>query len=364
MTIEVDGMLWKRRPGGVASAAEFKQARSLMMEIHQLEEWNPWVREDRAGEYEAAVAVFGQWTRAEPGFRQKTHEEFRAEHEQWLAGLDARSKAEAVRCNQERAVRAAAYDPERAKARLALLEQRAALAADLDERDGIASRQLYPAMPENARQQRLSELDRTIVGTVAAVQDLAGRVSDEEAVADERGWLPGERREFFLHVFAARRVENVRELRARVTRRRGELTATKGRAERAPIHDALRKDSGRLEFLEAIPPLTAADMCSECVTPASWHGFRWQLSEANPDCGPCPAWPQWGQRLREVREMLLASATKRPGSPSPPEPQPLAVISGGMPIEEMITRLTAIQADHPGATVRRGKRNQWEVWPP
>lgn len=25
-----------------------------------LEEWNPWVREDRAGEYEAAVAVFGQ----------------------------------------------------------------------------------------------------------------------------------------------------------------------------------------------------------------------------------------------------------------------------------------------------------------
>lgn len=171
--------------------------------------------------------MFGQWTRAEPGFRQKTHEEFQAEHEQWLSGLDARSKAEASRRNQERAARVAAYDPERAKARLALLEQRTALAADIDERIGIASRKLCPAMPENARQQRLSELDQTIADTAAAVQDLAGRVSDEEAVADENGWLPSERREFFLHVFAAQRVAEVRELRERVTRQQAELRPPK-----------------------------------------------------------------------------------------------------------------------------------------
>lgn len=186
--------------------------------------------------------------------------------------------------------------------------------------------------------------------------------SNAEAVADENGWLPAERREFVLQVFAAQRTKEVRELRERVTGHRAELKTAKGRAERAPISDALRKDSVRLEFLEAIPPLTAADMCSECVTPLSWHGYRWQVSEANPGCGPCPAWPHWGQRLRKVREMLLTSATSKPAAPSP-KPQPLAVIPGGLPIEDVITRLTAIHADHPGATIQRGRRNHWEVWP-
>jgi hypothetical protein len=364
MTIELDGMLWKPRPGGVASAAEFTRARSLIMEIHRLDQWNPWIREDRDREYEAAIAIFGQWTRAEPGFRQKTSEEVQAEHEQWLPGLDARIKAETTRRRQEQAVRAAAYDPERARARLALLEQQARLAAAGEERDGIASRQLYPAMPEDARKQRLADLDQTIADINTAAQDLAARAGDVEAVADENGWLPSERREFVLHVFAARRVQEIRELRERVTRQQAELKATGSQAERAPIGDALRKDSRRLEFLEAIPPLTATDMCSECVTPANWHGYRWQLSEANPDRGPCPAWPQWKQRLDEVREMLRASAARQSGPPPPPEPRPLAVIPGGLPIEEVITRLTAIQADNPGATVRRGRRNQWEIWPP
>src|ERR1700691_5158222 len=116
MTIEVDGMLWKPRPGGVASAAEFTRARSLIMEIHRLDQWNPWIREDRAGEYEAALAVFGQWARAEPGFRQKTSEEVQAEHEQWLAGLDASTQAETAPRRQEQAARAAAHDPQRASA--------------------------------------------------------------------------------------------------------------------------------------------------------------------------------------------------------------------------------------------------------
>jgi hypothetical protein len=39
MTIEVDGMLWKPRSGATASAAEFTEARSLIMEIHALEPW-------------------------------------------------------------------------------------------------------------------------------------------------------------------------------------------------------------------------------------------------------------------------------------------------------------------------------------
>ena len=163
------------------------------------------------------------------GLPAETSEEVQAEHEQWLAGLDARTKAETARRRQEQAARAAAYDPERARARLALLEQRARLAAAGEERDGIASRQLYPAMPEDARQQHLADLDQTIADITTAVQDLAARAGDMEAVGDENGWLPSERREFVLYVFAARRVEEIRELRERATRRQAELKATRAR---------------------------------------------------------------------------------------------------------------------------------------
>jgi hypothetical protein len=364
MTVEVDGMLWKPRPGATASAVEFTQARSLMMEILALEAWNPWVIEDRAQEYEAAMAVFGQWTRAEPGFRRKTPAELQADHERWLADVRATTKAETARCDQERAARAASYDPKRARARLALLEQQAVLAMDTEELDGMATGEWYPLMPEGDRQRRLAELNRNIGHTSALVDELSQQAGDVETVADEHGWLPSERRDLALTLFKARRVTEVRELRERVTARRAELGEAKGRSARAPLRDALRKDTRRLEFLETIPPLTASDMCSECVTPAGWHGFRFELSDACPERGPCPAWPLWQQRVHEARQILLSSAAKKAAPPAPPKPQPLAVIPSDLPIEEVITRLSAIQASHPGATVRRGSRNRWEVWPP
>ena len=44
--------------------------------------------------------------------------------------------------------------------------------------------------------------------------------------------------------------------------------------------------------------------------------------------------------------------------------RPIAVIDSGLPIEEVIARLNAVQVDHPGAQVRRGSGNSWEIWPP
>jgi hypothetical protein len=52
-----------------------------------------------------------------------------------------------------------------------------------------------------------------------------------------------------------------------------------------------------------------------------------------------------------------------PQAPPPPPPQPIAVLAPGMPIEDVIAQLTAIQADHPGAQVRQGRGNRWEIWP-
>src|SRR5260221_11794052 len=159
MTIELDGMLWKPRQSATASGEEFAAARSLIMQIHEAAHWNPWVREDRAAEYGAAIAVFEQWTRAEPDFRQKTQDEFEAEHQQWQADLDTRIKTDTARRAQEHAERAACYDPGRAEARLALLEQQAGLSSAVHERDGIAARPIFPAMPEGRRARKLTGLD-------------------------------------------------------------------------------------------------------------------------------------------------------------------------------------------------------------
>jgi hypothetical protein len=129
--------------------------------------------------------------------------------------------------------------------------------------------------------------------------------------------------------------------------------------------DALTRDTKRLEFLMAIPPLKAADMCSECASPASWHGYTVTitLTGATFGAGPYPAWPQWSQRIRKVREMLAAAVKDKPVEPPPPKPQPLAVIASGLPIAEVMKQLADIQAKYPEARVRRGNRNRWEIWP-
>jgi hypothetical protein len=83
-------------------------------------------------------------------------------------------------------------------------------------------------MPEEHRQRRLDELDRKIGHASAVVGELSLQAGDVETVADEHGWLPSERRESSLTLFAARRAIEVRELRERVTACRAELEVTKG----------------------------------------------------------------------------------------------------------------------------------------
>ena len=77
----------------------------------------------------------------------------------------------------------------------------------------------------------------------------------------------------------------------------------------------------------AIPSLEAADMCSECVSPARWHGYV--TTGANPHAGPCPAWPRWAQRIRKVREMLATAIKDKPAGPPPPQRQPLVADPSG-----------------------------------
>ena len=79
--------------------------------------------------------------------------------------------------------------------------------------------------------------------------------------------------------------------------------------------------------------------------------------------GPCPAWPRWAKGVAAVREAIRQARQGPPMEPPPPPPPPISVLAPGVPIEEVIARLTTIQAGHPGAEVRQGRGHRWEIWP-
>ena len=81
--------------------------------------------------------------------------------------------------------------------------------------------------------------------------------------------------------------------------------------------------------------------------------------------GPCSAWPENAEKLREVREMLKHTAQSSADAspqPSTPKPQPLAVVPSGLPIAEVVKQLQKLQKQYPDAEVRRGRANRWELW--
>jgi hypothetical protein len=365
VAIEVDGKRWEPVPGATVTAEEFSAARFLIAQVHQQARWSPWVMQDRAGEYDAALAALGQWTSIDPAPPGKTMEEREAALEQRLAGADARFLAEQAQAQAEadRAGRACLYDPERAQARLALLEQQAILADTIRQRDEIRAGGLFPRADDDDRRQLLDHLENAITARTQEAAGLAAAVGDPETVPDARGWLPAERREMSLTLFKARRGAEIRELRTRVAGTQATLKSQKGTAERAAMREALRTDKARLAYWEDIPPLDASGMCSECPSPA-WHapGTTYSIDGFHVAGGPCPAWPQWAGRVSAVRQALLRAA-QGPPEPPPPPPQPIAVLVPGIPVEDAIAQLTTIQASHPGAQVRQGKGHRWEIWP-
>jgi hypothetical protein len=198
-------------------------------------------------------------------------------------------------------------------------------------------------MEDERRHAELAKLDLDIKAAARTVDELTPIVGDPDAVWDEHGWYPSERRALALEIFAERRVNEVRELRGRVAARRHHPNAVREQSGRARSGEALLRDTARLRVLEAIPPLDAADMCSECPTPAAWHSLNvtFDLDPAK-DVGrvdgPCPAWPWWREWLEEARRQILAIASHK-GEPPMAIQRPIAVIDSGLPIEEVIARL-------------------------
>jgi hypothetical protein len=60
--------------------------------------------------------------------------------------------------------------------------------------------------------------------------------------------------------------------------------------------------------------------------------------------------------------MLLAASTRAVPTPTV-KPEPLDVIPSGLSIDEVMEHLDAARRRWPGAEVRRGSRNRFEIWP-
>lgn len=345
--IEYNGMLWKPKRGATASATEFITAQTFFEAILRDCRWNPWVRDDRAAEYDNALQIIDQWRRAEPGHRMLTTKQLEA---RW-AKQDREHKQAAENRQQEREARKALYKEERAKARLALFEQKSRLQHETAELAKYRDGTLFPKMDEIRRRDEIDALEKSIETRRQEITRLTPVVGDQETVIDQNGWLPSERRESMLLHYRFERERKVRRLRAEIP----EMAATVERKDRWKL-DSLRRE---LDALLAVPPLTAADMCSDCPTPLAEQGWR-TIS------GPCAAWPGPRARLQKARQILAAGvreAEEAKKRPQPPKPQPLATIPSGLPIAEISRRLRELQAQFPDAEVRRGRANRWELWP-
>jgi hypothetical protein len=246
-----------------------------------------------------------------------------------------------------------------------MLEEQGILDSKVRERDEILSGELFPGAPEKDKRRLLANLERDIPDKTKDVDQLLAVIGDPETVADARGWLPAERREMALVLFKSRRGLQVRELRARVADGHATLKSMKGRDERAAkVRETLRQDQAHLAYWEQMAPLQAADMCSECESPA-WYapGATYSMDGFYVTGGPCPAWPRWAKGVTVVREAIRQARQGPPKELPPSPPEPIAVLAPGAPIKEVIAQLTTIQARHPGADVRQCRGHRWEIWP-
>ena len=116
--VEIDGMLWRPTDGPASSVDQFIAARRAFTEINNDVRWNPWVREDRADEYDAAMTSMGQWERAEADHRYLTLEEL---EDEWAREAQQRG-LERQEADRRRQARIRDHDPGLSADRLALLE--------------------------------------------------------------------------------------------------------------------------------------------------------------------------------------------------------------------------------------------------
>jgi hypothetical protein len=355
--IEHDGMLWKPRRGATASADDFIAARTLFIELNHDAVWNPWIRDEREADIDGAAEVMCLWQRAEPGHRHLSLQRWEAQQ----ARRDREREKQRTKDEARRERDRGRYDEQRSTARLRLIEVQSRLDYEVTELAGYRNGTRFPAMDQKRRDQGIAALEEKVERLRAGVDKLLPMVGDPEDVVDEHGWLPRDRRQNTWWSYRLDRERKVRDLKEQLPGLEAALKACIDRAERRDHGAKLAEANRKLDGLIAEGPFTAEEMCSECATPMAHHGWVW------PPGHPCQAWPGWAARMREARQMLEAFAKRRETEavpPPKPKPQPLAVVPSGLPIAEVVAKLSELQQQYPDAEVRRGRANRWELWAP
>lgn len=349
--------LWRAKPGATSTFEESVDARELWLDIHRDRFWNPWRFEEQAAEVKHAEQVMWEWERAEPGFRQKTKRQVDAEMRRWERQAEERKATR----ERERLANLERYDEARAAARLELLEHQCILHHKQTEVADFRSGNSLPGHGPKRRAERIATLGEEIAGHKAAIDRLAPIVGDPEDVPDEHGLLPRDRRLRAHYVYRERRIAEVRDLRNKLAELDGQINDTTDRHERSKLRADRDTKQRRLRELLAVPRQEVEDMCADCALPAQHHGYVIPPYE-----WPCPAWP--GQRaiLERVRQLLESASRRRVAeeeSPTPPKPEPLAIVPSGLSVAEVVQRLQELQTKFPEAVVHRGRANRWELWP-
>lgn len=350
-------MLWKPRRAATASAEEFIAARTLFIELNQDAVWNPWIRDERETEVDEAAQIMSQWKRAEPGHRYLSLRQWGARQ----ARRERQREQQRVKDEARRERDKARYDEPRSTARLRLIEVQSSLDHGLAELAGWRNGTKFPAMDPKRRLADTEELEQKVERLRAEIEPLTAIVGDPEDVVDEHGWLPRDRREHTWWAYRLDREQRVRDLKQQMPELEAALKATTERAERREQRAKLAEATRDLAHLRTQGPFTVEEMCSECATPMAHHGWVW------PPGHPCPAWPGWAARMREVRQTLETFAKGRQAEavPTPkPKLQPLAVVASGLPIADVVAKLSELQQQFPNAEVRRGRASRWELWAP
>ncbi len=223
-----NGVRWRRKPGGRTTPAELFATLDAVVADRIAREWNLWKPGVVKAERDKRDAVLAEWDHAEPppgGYKHETLEQLQAE---W----DARD-AERER---ERAARAEAYDHDLAMDRLRMLQQQATAGF------------MRHILANPASEAQGANAEKRLAAAEQEAASLAARVGDPDAVADNFGYLPAERRSWHLNSLFDWRHRTLRELA-----------------------------DWRFNAVLAMPAPAETDMCSECEAPAEWHTYAVSL---------------------------------------------------------------------------------------
>jgi hypothetical protein len=366
----IDGVTWVRKPGTTTTTAVFRAALEQIARWNpnwDLIHWNPWDFEELEEHHGFDKATWAA-LQIRDGWRKKGERRRRIDVEAEMARDKARHEREWAAKEARWAKAAKRYDQERHEARLALLEDQMSLRRLEEELSGFRGGNRFPRHPR--RDEEIAKLDQERARWQSSVAELSAKVGDPEAVLDEGGRLPAERRAMNLLTFRFDREREVKQLRAEIDQVDVQLKAA-GKPRDSKLTATRSVLQMRMDVLLRIPPLEGDDMCADCSRPLMLHG--WRLSPDGQDY--CIAWPrnrahrkqayemfQQMVRQHEQREKREKERAVEAAKAMVPAPQPLATFGANVAASTVMKRLAAIQENHPGAKLK-SHSDGFEVWP-